>query len=76
MTEDKELKQRDIVTEGGNYNERIGKHYIHAETVHIYETAPNPSTPSSNNGKVVANQKQLAFAIAKRCRLAADRRQY
>lgn len=64
MTEQQTPEARDVKTEGGNYNEQIGKHYIHAQTVHIYETAPNPSVPSTNNGKVTASQKQLAFAIA------------
>ncbi|MHC5614956.1 MAG: pentapeptide repeat-containing protein [Nostoc sp.] len=64
MTEPQTPEAKDIQTSGGNYSERIGKHYIQAETVHIYETAPNPSTPSTNNRKVGANQKQLAFAIA------------
>jgi hypothetical protein len=47
MTEQQTPEARNIKTEGGNYNERIGKHYIHAETVNIYETAPNPSAPST-----------------------------
>nr|MDZ8061302.1 pentapeptide repeat-containing protein [Nostoc sp. EkiNYC01] len=64
MTEPQTPEAKDIQTSGGNYNERIGKHYIHAETVHIYETACNPSAPSTNNGKVTVSKKQLAFAIA------------
>ncbi|WP_414566808.1 pentapeptide repeat-containing protein, partial [Anabaena sp. CCY 9613] len=64
MTEPQTPEAKDIKTSGGNYNEQIGKHYIHAETVNIYETAPNLSEPSKHNGKVIASQKQLAFAIA------------
>ncbi|WP_341525288.1 hypothetical protein WKK05_22130 [Nostoc sp. UHCC 0302] len=45
MTEPQTPEAKDIQTSGGNYNEWIGKHYIHAETVHLYETAVNPSTP-------------------------------
>lgn len=63
MTEPQTPEARDIQTSGGNYSEQIGRHYIQAETVHIYETAPSPSTPSTNNGNVGANQRQLAFAM-------------
>ncbi|WP_392530186.1 alr0857 family protein [Nostoc sp. C117] len=64
MTEKQTPEAKDIQTSGGNYCERIERHYISAETVNIYETAPNPSASSTNNRKVTASQKQLAFAIA------------
>lgn len=64
MTEKQTPEMRDITTSGGNYCERVERHHIVAETVNIYETAPNSTAPSINNGKVTASQKQLAFAIA------------
>ncbi|NJS15897.1 MAG: sigma-70 family RNA polymerase sigma factor [Nostocaceae cyanobacterium CSU_2_110] len=64
MTEPQTPEVKDIKTSGGNYCEHIERHYIHAETVNIYETATKPNDTSSNNGKVVIDKKQLAFAIA------------
>lgn len=59
ITEAQTPEVRDVNTSGGNYNESIGKHYIHANTVNIYETATNPrdAVEVDNNSPDTKNKK-------------------
>ena len=51
------LEQRDIKTEGGNYNERVEKNYIEANTVNIYEQ--NGCGAKNNNEQDQPSDKQV-----------------
>ena len=57
MPDSKLPEKRDIKTEGGNYNERIGRSYIQAETVHYYEQ--NGCATKNNIEQYQSNKKQV-----------------
>jgi hypothetical protein len=76
MTESTTPEARNIKTSGGNYCERVERHYIHADTVNIYDTvAIEPTNITTNNVQVTVGVKQLAFAIPL-CGRQGHRRQY
>lgn len=61
MTDSKLPEQRDIKTESGNYSEHIGKNYIQAGTVHIYEKSDCSATNTATQN--VISKKQLTFVL-------------
>ncbi|NJN13148.1 MAG: hypothetical protein HC836_39645 [Richelia sp. RM2_1_2] len=61
MADSKLPEQRDIKTENGNYSEHIGKNYIQAETVHIYEKDGCSATNTIT--QKVTGEKQLTFVL-------------
>lgn len=61
MTDSRLPEQRDIKTESGNYSEHIGRNYIQAGTVHIYEKDGCDTTNTVT--QKVTGEKQLTFVL-------------
>ena len=65
MVDETQAEKRSSSTEGGNYNERIGGHYINAENVYLNESAGTINNANANNAHASSSQgRRLAFAIA------------
>ncbi len=61
MPEESASISREIVTQGGSYNEQIKGNYIKANIVHIHPE--NPASISHSTENICSNQKRVAFVI-------------